>query len=601
MKQVNTANTTAAALKQSALMAVGLLVALCAMSVATAILAMSASVSVARLAVLSSEQQQLWAHLGRLVLYRPPPQTDKSVERSLLAELRADTERLLKRSQDIEAQINSLIDTPLKLVLANHEAADWPRLRANANISADLQRKFAALPGYPDDLLILGMETWGSDMQVAVTSGDYLKPLIWFSDRTGELAAIVQSRTTIGLAAINLVLIVGSVVGWRRILVPTYRQWEQGQMELLRTNEEVMARSAQFQGAFSAITDAACLLGKDGRIVAVNLEFSRMFRVSAYETGTSLIQDVLRQAADKFCDLNARDASSEVPRLTDQDLVAMFDGRTVRLVDDRNIDIRLSKAGPDSWLFIAQIQGDAERNLAKKLHNEHLQQLGIYSAGVAHDLNNMLGTISGRLKMFRALPATPENISDFLGKLDVTLLRGVALVSDLLKFLQSSTLQPVFLSASQLEQDLAEFTAVAENVTFTVKRSDNFVLHVDRRQLLSALENICKNSRDAIGDRPGVLAIDLRRIRPEGSNSKSGYACISIQDTGGGFSQVALDRAFDPFFSTKGFGHGTGLGLAIVKGFIEQSGGDIQIRNVPGGARVEVFLPSVDVDRSLPT
>ncbi|MBK9078840.1 MAG: hypothetical protein IPL91_06750 [Hyphomicrobium sp.] len=140
MKQVNTANTTAAALKQSALMAVGLLVALCAMSVATAILAMSASVSVARLAVLSSEQQQLWAHLGRLVLYRPPPQTDKSVERSLLAELRADTERLLKRSQDIEAQINSLIDTPLKLVLANHEAADWPRLRANANISADLEK-----------------------------------------------------------------------------------------------------------------------------------------------------------------------------------------------------------------------------------------------------------------------------------------------------------------------------------------------------------------------------------------------------------------------------------------------------------------------------
>ena len=71
-------------------------------------------------------------------------------------------------------------------------------------------------------------------------------------------------------------------------------------------------------------------------------------------------------------------------------------------------------------------------------------------------------------------------------------------------------------------------------------------------------------------------------------------------DSGGGFSQAALDRAFDPFYSTKMFGRGTGLGLAIVKSFVEESGGDIQIRNTTIGACVEIFLPAIDTDRTLP-
>ena len=599
MKQVNAAETTAAALKRSATLAVGLLVALCAISVATSIVAMRASVSVTKLAVLSNEQRQIWTQIGRLVQYRPPPQTDNSVAIALFANLRKDTKRLLERSHAVEAEIVGMIDAPLKLVLLCHTAADWDFMRVNANVAVDLQRKFAALSEYPDDVLALGMETWGSDMQVAIASGTYLKPLNWLSDHTAELSAAVQRRTTLGLATINLALIAGSIIGWRRILIPTYRQWERGQIELLQTTAQVMERSAQFQGAFRAITDAACLLDDSGYIIAVNYEFSRLFKVSAQEASGTSIQHAIRQAADKDGKRITVDANT-AQRMADQDLVATLDGRTVRLADESTIVIRLSKAGPDSWLFVAQIQGEAERNLTKKLHDEHLRQIGVYTAGVAHDLNNILGTISGRLQMFRASPTAQGNMSEFVRKLEATVLRGVALVSDLTKFSRSASLQPVLLSAAELERELISSTVVGENISFKVIRTDDFVVHVDPRQLVGALENICKNSMDAIGDRPGTLSIELRRARSGAPGKRSGYACITVLDSGGGFSQAALDRAFDPFYSTKMFGRGTGLGLAIVKSFVEESGGDIQIRNTTIGACVEIFLPAIDTDRTLP-
>lgn len=597
MSQVKAARNTVAALKRSALLAVGLLVALCATSVATSIVAMRASVSVTGLAVLSNEQRQIWTEIGRLVLYRPPPQPDKSVELSLLTDLRTDIAHLLKRSIAVEKEINDSIDIPLVLVLLFHEASDWTRVRANANINIGLQRKFDALTGYPDDLLELGIETWGSDMQVPIVSGTYLTPLNWLSDHTAALAAAVQRRTTFGLAAINLLLIAGSILGWRTILVPTYRQWAQGQMELLQTTEQVMERNAQFQGAFRAITDAACLLGDNGRILAVNFEFARLFKVSASDATQCFIQNIIDQASDKDADSIKPCASDARHPPADQDLVAIFDGRTIQLADQSIIVVRLSKAGPDSWLFLAHIQGNAERSLTKKMHDEHLRELGVYTAGVAHDLGNILATISGRLQVLRALPATPDNISEFANKLDATVSRGSALVADLLKFSRSSSLQPVLLTAAQLAQDCVELAA-GKNVTFRVVRTDDFVLHVDRLQLVSAIENICKNSLDAIGAKPGALTIELRRARSKNIENKAGYACVIIEDTGGGFSQAALERACDPFFSTKGFGQGTGLGLAIVKSFVEKSGGDIKLQNTKDGAQVEIFLPAIDTDRS---
>ena len=66
---------------------------------------------------------------------------------------------------------------------------------------------------------------------------------------------------------------------------------------------------------------------------------------------------------------------------------------------------------------------------------------------------------------------------------------------------------------------------------------------------------------------------------------------VSVQDTGGGIARDALDRVFEPFYTTKEVGKGTGLGLSVSYGIIRDMGGVIEAVNVDGGARFTITLP----------
>jgi CheY-like chemotaxis protein len=119
-------------------------------------------------------------------------------------------------------------------------------------------------------------------------------------------------------------------------------------------------------------------------------------------------------------------------------------------------------------------------------------------------------------------------------------------------------------------------------------------LHVDRSQFESALVNLCVNARDAMPD-GGRLSIEVRN-RPAGEHSNHGIVgdcvVISVVDTGTGIPTDVLDRVFEPFFTTKESGKGTGLGLSMVYGFVQQSGGNIEIDSAPGqGTTIRIFLP----------
>jgi CheY-like chemotaxis protein len=70
------------------------------------------------------------------------------------------------------------------------------------------------------------------------------------------------------------------------------------------------------------------------------------------------------------------------------------------------------------------------------------------------------------------------------------------------------------------------------------------------------------------------------------------YVCLSVTDTGTGMSEEVVQRAFDPFYTTKPLGQGTGLGLSMIYGFAKQSGGQVQISSALGrGSTISLFLP----------
>jgi signal transduction histidine kinase len=109
---------------------------------------------------------------------------------------------------------------------------------------------------------------------------------------------------------------------------------------------------------------------------------------------------------------------------------------------------------------------------------------------------------------------------------------------------------------------------------------------VNRAQMLQVLMNLVINSRDAM-PKGGRIALQTRAVTEV--SGKPGVSLI-VSDTGVGMSKETLQRAFEPFFSTKPVGEGTGLGLSTVYGIVTQSGGRIELASDLGKGSVVTMV-----------
>jgi CheY-like chemotaxis protein len=231
-----------------------------------------------------------------------------------------------------------------------------------------------------------------------------------------------------------------------------------------------------------------------------------------------------------------------------------------------------------------------------------MEAVGQLTGGLAHDFNNLLTGISGSLELLKARLAQGRmgDLDRYITSAQGAASRAAALTHRLLAFARRQTLDPKPTAPNKLILDMTELvqrTVGPEIKVETVLAIGLWPTLCDPNQLENAILNLCINGRDAMPD-GGRLTIETantwldERGARERDMQPGQYVAICVTDTGTGMPPDVVERAFDPFYTTKPIGHGTGLGLSMIYGFAKQSGGQARIYSEVGvGTTVRLYLP----------
>jgi signal transduction histidine kinase len=249
---------------------------------------------------------------------------------------------------------------------------------------------------------------------------------------------------------------------------------------------------------------------------------------------------------------------------------------------------------------VRQTREAQERLLVAQKH----EALGRLTGGIAHDFNNLLQTISTAHHVLDRFATDGPQRRVLDGAMRATS-KAAALIRHMMVFGRGQPLapQPVFLADLLLKSQELTSKALGQRIGLTAAIEPELpALFVDPTQLELALLNLVFNARDAMPD-GGHVVIEGRLARPEETAGlgEGRFACLEVSDDGCGMDAHTLERAFDPYFTTKPVGAGSGLGLAQVLSFARSSGGDARIRSAPGtGTRVTLYLPTNAVAAARP-
>ena len=243
-----------------------------------------------------------------------------------------------------------------------------------------------------------------------------------------------------------------------------------------------------------------------------------------------------------------------------------------------------------------------QRLLAQRLtESERLNAIGQLTGGVAHDFNNLLTVILGNAEALAEKLTWDRDLRQLAEMTAKAAERGAELTNRLLAFARRQPLDPkvqdINLQVAQMEGLLRR--TLGEHVEIRMVCAPGlWRAMVDPGQLESAVLNLCINARDAMPD-GGRLTIETANVvldqdyaARQGEVEPGPYVLLAVSDSGVGMDGATLERAVEPFFTTKEVGKGSGLGLSMVYGFAKQSKGHIRIYSEPGhGTTVKLYLP----------
>ena len=254
-----------------------------------------------------------------------------------------------------------------------------------------------------------------------------------------------------------------------------------------------------------------------------------------------------------------------------------------------------------------RIRAEEEREkLGQQLRQaQKMEAIGTLAGGIAHDFNNILSVILGNTNLVLQDLDPGSRTHKKLSMVVKAGERAVDLVRQILTFSrrEERTRQPLYIHIIVKEIVKLLKPSLPKTITLQTRLcADTLSVCADPTEIHQVIMNLCANAIYAMQETGGKLLLSLNPCSPP-PNLQAGetgfpatdphFIELTVRDTGPGMPKEVLERALEPFYTTKSREFGTGLGLWVVHGIVKAMGGTIEISSNPGsGTLVRVVLPT---------
>ena len=270
------------------------------------------------------------------------------------------------------------------------------------------------------------------------------------------------------------------------------------------------------------------------------------------------------------------------------------DGAT-RWIFDNAFPIRDANGRVDVYMGAALDITEHKQNEIRLAQLQSANNVGSIAADLAHNFNNLLAIIDMSARsVARALDVAP--VQPKLEAIYAAVARGNEITRSLLAISSRQLLHPEEQDLNDVMVGLLQLAeaTVGPNVRLDyVPTPLSCRVKIDRSGFSQALVNLLTNAREAMGG-GGEITIGTRVIARDLGAGVQQVVEVRVDDNGPGMAEAVLPNACNPYFTTKD--KGSGLGLAITNGFVQQSGGWVELTNRSGGGlSVRMMFPRVEI------
>lgn len=435
--------------------------------------------------------------------------------------------------------------------------------------------------------------------------GEYAAPLVYGSHSKGVLVVGFDRTEDFGPAEEILVETAAQQAAMAAHIAALYRA---SQESAVRLAQEVAERTAEIEAQrrlTAAIVDSLPVslyaIDRNYDIVAWNREREGggILRVEALGRNVfNVLQRQPREVLER--EFDSVFAQGELIRLEEKTIDPVSGATQHWLIS--KIPMRVGTDAEVSHVITIGENVTARVNAQNAIAQaDKLSAIGLLAAGVVHEINNPLATISACAEALSArvsegaFDVSPEvsDLREYLELIRNEVFRSKGITNDLLKFSRSRGAEQSPLHLPEVLRSAAHLVGHQPHKGVAIELDIPPELKLvtgNVSKLQQAVINLAVNAIDAM-PQGGTLTLRAR------NNGK--YVVVEIKDTGTGIAPEHLPRIFDPFFTTKEVGRGTGLGLAVCYGIISDHHGKLEVQSTQGlGTTFTISLPILKLARA---